>query len=497
MAAPKMHPGSLSVATGGAMANPVQAPSGFVWGAGGKPMSAEQARKYRDIEAALMAKGGSPSNLGEGLNRIGEALLATSYGSKAGAAEETGRARIAEALIAAQGGGGPDDYMAIIGDEWATPEQRAIAQAQLQRSWSQTDQQAEYGREDAQIAQQREWELADQEAASAQRYSERKSDFKHDYSMFDRQAAQPTVINDQLVMPTSGEVVGDYRTPPKPADQPAAVDEYNWWAEQERAAGRTPMPYLDFVQAQKGSGLSITTPDGTVISQGGGKYGQTVGGGFGEAFMQIQNSALSAVQGMGTLDAMEQTLADPGFYSGFGGEQVLALKQAAAAIGIDPEGVTSMETFNALSKKAALDSMGGSLGAGFSNADRGFVEQQVASLATTPEGNRQLIQLQRKLAERKIEIAQLANQYAQAKGGIDAGFTDFLAQWSEANPLFPQTATPGAGGAVPGQPNAAAPASPAGPQSQPPSISSPQEYDALPPGSPYLAPDGTIRTKGQ
>lgn len=494
--APPLNAGSLSVATGGAMATPTQAPSGFVWGAGGKPMSAAQARKYREIEAALMAKGGSPSNLGEGLNRVGEALLAVSHGKRAEQAETDGaasRQSVMEALMA-----NPDptmqDLAGAYGNDWVTsdPGASAILQALAAQEIQQND-----------PLRQQQLAMGEIELNNAR----------------NPPPAKPIEVGGVLVDPVTFEPVFDSRTPsengftlspgqqrfdaqgnpiataaPVAQDSPASVDEYNWWAEQERAAGREPMPYLDFVQAQKGSGLSITTPDGTVISQGGGKYGQTVGGGFGEAFMQIQNSALSAVQGMGTLDAMEQTLADPGFYSGFGGEQVLALKQAAAAIGIDPEGVTSMETFNALSKKAALDAMGGSLGAGFSNADRGFVEQQVASLGTSPEGNRQLIQLQRKLAERKIEIAQLANQYAQAKGGIDAGFTDFLAEWSEANPLFPQTAQPGAGGAVPVQQSVP---SPAGPQSQPPTISTPQEYDALLPGSPYLAPDGTIRTKGQ
>ena len=492
MAAPKLPPGSLGIATGGAMANPTP----FVWGSGGKPMSAEQARKHREIEAALKAKGGSPSNLGEGLNRVGEALLAVSYGKKAEQAETEGAAARKAVMDALLGNADPtmQDIAGAYGNDWVTsdPGASAILQTLAAQEVQQND-----------PLRQQQLQMGEIELNNAR----------------NPLPAKPIEVGGVLVDPVTFEPVFDSRTPsengftlspgqqrfdaqgnpiatatPAEPDSPAAVDEYNWWAEQERAAGRTPMPYLDFVQAQKGSGLSITTPDGTVISQGGGKYGQTVGGGFGEAFMQIQNSALAAVQGMGTLDAMEQTLADPGFYSGFGGEQVLSLKQAAAAIGIDPEGVTSMETFNALSKKAALDAMGGSLGAGFSNADRGFVEQQVASLGTSPEGNRQLIQLQRKLAERKIEIAQLANQYAQAKGGIDAGFTDFLAQWSEANPLFPQTAQPGAGGTVPGQPNAAAPA---GPQSQPPTISSPQEYDALAPGSPYLAPDGTIRTKGQ
>jgi hypothetical protein len=52
---------------------------------------------------------------------------------------------------------------------------------------------------------------------------------------------------------------------------PADVQEYLWFREEEKAAGREPMPYLDFIKAQKGDGLSVqTNPDGTVsVTQGG------------------------------------------------------------------------------------------------------------------------------------------------------------------------------------------------------------------------------------
>lgn len=232
------------------------------------------------------------------------------------------------------------------------------------------------------------------------------------------------------------EMQRDGLTPP---DLPASVDEYNWWAAQESAAGREPLSYLDFIQSQKGNGLSITTADGTVITQGGGRFGQTVDAGLGKEFVTLQQDALAAMGGLNTLDAMEQAMADPGFYSGLGSDQVLGLKRAAAAIGIDPEGVTSMESFNALAKQSALDLMGGSLGTGFSNADRDFINQQVPNLENTPEGNRKLIEIQRKIAERKIEIAQLAEQYRLAHGKLDGGFVDLLAGWSEQNPLFQQS----------------------------------------------------------
>jgi hypothetical protein len=176
------------------------------------------------------------------------------------------------------------------------------------------------------------------------------------------------------------------------------------------------------------------------VDMGGGtsrsKFQTELGGLQAKRYDAAMTEAQAARTAIGTLSMMEQAVEDPGFYSGFGGPQVMELKRLAAAIGIDPEGVDSMEAFNALSKQAALAAMGGSLGTGFSNADRDFVEQQVPNLANTPEGNRKLIQIQKAIAERKVQIAELATEYVNEHGVLDANFDRELATWAEANPLF-------------------------------------------------------------
>ncbi|HET8700869.1 MAG TPA: hypothetical protein VFL97_04290 [Nitrococcus sp.] len=168
-------------------------------------------------------------------------------------------------------------------------------------------------------------------------------------------------------------------------------------------------------------------------------FDKTVGEGYGKRFLDIQDAAQSAQRTLDGLDVMEQAMSDPNFYSGSGADYINGLKRLGASIGINPDSVSSAETFNAMAKQAALDSMGGSLGTGFSNADRDFVTDQVPSLSNTPEGNRKLIAIQRKLNLRKQQIAQQARLYAsQHDGRIDSGFDDALAQWAEANPLFPK-----------------------------------------------------------
>lgn len=180
------------------------------------------------------------------------------------------------------------------------------------------------------------------------------------------------------------------------------------------------------------------------------KYAETVDTGIANDFLTIQQEGRKATDTKTALTAMERSMSDPNFYSGAGGETVAGLKKLIVLFGGDPSQAASTETFNALAKQAALENMGGSLGSGFSNADRDFVTGQVPALGNTPEGNKALIEINKKMAERKEQVAKMARDYATRNGGrIDYAFYDQLAQWAEANPLFPQQqgqAAPGAGG---------------------------------------------------
>lgn len=190
--------------------------------------------------------------------------------------------------------------------------------------------------------------------------------------------------------------------------------------------------------------LKASMPASTNVNVGAEKgYDKTLGEGYGKAFLEGQAEGRSAQSTLGSLNAMESAMADPKFYSGGGATANLALKRAIAALGGDPKAAASMENFQALAQKSALDSMGGSLGTGFSNADRDFVMNQVPNLDNTPEGNRQLIAISRAIQQRKVDIAKRAREYAKENGGrIDAGFDESLAAWAAENPLFDQPPPP-------------------------------------------------------
>jgi hypothetical protein len=224
------------------------------------------------------------------------------------------------------------------------------------------------------------------------------------------------------------------------ADMTDEIKEYNL----SKAQGFTGS-FTDWKTSLKKAGATNVK---TSVSMGENEYQKKLGAADADAFVGYQKAGRGATSALTSLDVLERASQDPNFYSGAGAERfALPLKQVSAAFGGDPNAAASMETFRAVSSKNALDSMGGSLGAGFSNADRDFVLNQVPTLGNTPEGNKQLIDVNRKIERRKIDVAKLARDYASKNNGrLDAGFEGVLANYADKNPLFKGNAAPAPAG---------------------------------------------------
>lgn len=218
------------------------------------------------------------------------------------------------------------------------------------------------------------------------------------------------------------------------ADTTDEIKEYNL-AKQQGFKGSL----VDYKTALKKAGATQVN----VNQHGERAYESEVNKDYAKEFIGLQKTGRNALTTIGTLNRMETLTANPNFYSGTGSETVvLPFKRMVASLGGDPNAANAMEEFRALSNKSALDGMGGSLGTGFSNADRDFIVNQYPALENTPEGNKQRIDGLRKIEQRKIEISRIAREYARQRGRLDAGFDEALAAWAEKNPLFPRTAPP-------------------------------------------------------
>jgi len=142
-------------------------------------------------------------------------------------------------------------------------------------------------------------------------------------------------------------------------------------------------------------------------------------------------------QAIATFNALEKLVTDEDFYSGTGGELVLQAKQLLVSLGIADEDMTaSSEAFRAQTRKAALDGIGGSLGVGFSNADRDFIVEQNPSLSNTPSGNLALIKLNRNIQQRRIDIANEISRYLAENNYEESGLNRHLTKWAEEQPLI-------------------------------------------------------------
>src|SRR5690606_4831780 len=147
---------------------------------------------------------------------------------------------------------------------------------------------------------------------------------------------------------------------------------------------------------------------------------------------------------LGMYDLAEQAL-NSGVRTGIGAEAELTLRQLGAAMGMntDPEKVSGGELIRAVQNRMALIMRNPEGGMGMpgaiSDRDIKFLKDSQVGIDRTPEGNRQMLQAFRAIEQRKVQMAELADQYVQQHGRLDAGFNRVVRDFAEANPLFAPT----------------------------------------------------------
>jgi hypothetical protein len=177
---------------------------------------------------------------------------------------------------------------------------------------------------------------------------------------------------------------------------------------------------------------------------------KAVGKWYGEAFTSLQDGATAARAANGRLDRIGQLL--DGVGTGKTAPTTQSYKAAAKSVGIDLEalGITDdvgpAEAAQALSAQMALELRNPAGGAGMpgamSDKDREFLTSMVPGLGTSPEGREMMIETQKRVNNRSIEVARMARDYRKANGRLDEGFYDKLDEFSAKNPLFDDMEAP-------------------------------------------------------
>jgi hypothetical protein len=148
-------------------------------------------------------------------------------------------------------------------------------------------------------------------------------------------------------------------------------------------------------------------------------------------YISLQSAAKDATSRLSKMQQIDRLLGDQG---GAGAETGLAIKKAAAAIGVQldlPENIGRAEAAQALANELALQLRNPAGGAGMpgamSDSDRSFLASMTPGLSQTPEGRKMLIEATKRIAKRNQEVARHARDYARKNGGrIDVNFETSL-----------------------------------------------------------------------
>src|SRR5262245_135280 len=215
------------------------------------------------------------------------------------------------------------------------------------------------------------------------------------------------------------------------------MKEYASYAQQETAAGRTPIGFFEYQKELKAAGR----PQTNVSVSGDKKGAEEMAKGFAKMYEGLRTNAEGARTLADNLDQVERATG-AGLRTGAGGEAEQYLRKIGAAIGIgNIEKVAAGELVQTISNKMALQvrapggESGGMPGA-MSDADRQFLKDTVPGLLKTPEGNRQVIAIMRAAAARHEQIFDMAVDYAEAHDGqLGPGFDRQVRDFVKNNPL--------------------------------------------------------------
>lgn len=324
------------------------------------PQDVERKRRWAEI----LLNGQQPAKepfgaLAQGLRGV----LAGTNDFEAGQAEAAGRKTVAELLSG-------KDYAGAMGNEWASPQQLALASTLQGRDWQVGDRNAQWAREDQRAAQAR----ADAAAAAN----------RPEFKMFEAGGDQYRYnANDPNSRP---ELFFD-----GPAQVP---DPFTLGENDTRFAGdgsviATGMP---------------KTPD-TIINNGGAddEFYSAAAKARGQQFVDLETAGMNAQNSMGQISRLESLLSSSP--QGMEG----ALKQFAGELGISTEGLDSIQSAQALINKLVPQQRQPGTGP-MSDADLALFKQSLPRIINSPGGNAQIVQTLKGIAVYDQQMGDIASK---------------------------------------------------------------------------------------
>ena len=182
---------------------------------------------------------------------------------------------------------------------------------------------------------------------------------------------------DQLIDPTTFKPVATIPfKPDKPAEQPAAIREYEY-AQKQGFKGS----FQDFQIAQKKAGATTVNVSQSTEK----KYGEQFAGQIAKADSDMRDAAIKAPQLAERSNQIKQLLASGNVKTGTAADFRLQFAKAAQLAGFGDGSAAATEQVSVALAQNTLDAIKASglgSGSGFSNADRDFLEKAVGGKIT-------------------------------------------------------------------------------------------------------------------
>ena len=204
--------------------------------------------------------------------------------------------------------------------------------------------------------------------------------------------------------------------PAAPEKPTGEVAEYQFYAEQERAAGREPEPFGSWTRNNKRAGASSTNVNMPYDN----KWAQATAENDAKRIDALRTSADSARGALRSVARLRQL--NPGAASGGTAEARMTAANILNGLGfsIDPK-LAATQEFDAIASRMVIDSLGGSLGTGFSNADRDFVTRTVPQIGHSMEARTALLNFMEGKFNQQVQDYNQADAYARKNNGL-AGY---------------------------------------------------------------------------
>jgi|GEM_PF-5777393 len=169
------------------------------------------------------------------------------------------------------------------------------------------------------------------------------------------------------------------------------------------------------------------------------RFAEKSGDFFAEDYQNLRKARNSGRDMLGQYALAEKAL-DNNVNTGAFGEYEQSLRKIGASLGIDTdmEKVTGGELLKTVTNRMALLMRNPESGMGMpgSVSDRDLTFLKDAQVGLTTQNPRAMIDVFRRIEKRKIDIANLADDYVKKNGNLDAGFDAVVSDFVDKNSMF-------------------------------------------------------------